>query len=43
MKGGSHGSNVHHCGETQTQRTKCPLPGGPNVEVVLRHFHQHNY
>jgi hypothetical protein len=22
---------------------KCPLPGAPNVEVVLRHFHQCRY
>jgi hypothetical protein len=22
---------------------KCPLPGAPNVEVVLRHFHRCRY
>jgi hypothetical protein len=34
-RGGSHGSNVHHRGETCTQRmtNTVPLPGTPNVEA----------
>jgi hypothetical protein len=44
VRGGSYGVYVHHVGEARTARTtKAPLPGAPNVLVVLRHFHRHCY
>jgi hypothetical protein len=44
MRGACHGSNVHHVDEAGKPRMmKSPLPGTPNVEVVLRHFHRHCY
>jgi hypothetical protein len=37
--------NVHH--DDEAQKTKNgemrPLPGAPNVEVILRHFHRCRY
>jgi hypothetical protein len=37
--------NVHY--DDETRKTKngemCPLPGAPNVELVLRHFHRCRY
>jgi hypothetical protein len=36
MREGNDGSDDHHHGEVGTPRmTKCPLPGAPNIEVVL--------
>jgi hypothetical protein len=35
--------NVHH-GDEAGKTKNCemhPLPGAPNVEVILRYFHQH--
>jgi hypothetical protein len=36
--------NVHQGLDVRTPRTmKSPLPGAPDVEVVLRHIHRHCY
>jgi hypothetical protein len=38
--------NVHHgdeAGKTKNGEKRLPLPGAPNVEVVLRHFHRCRY
>jgi hypothetical protein len=37
--------NVHHGDEARKTKNgeMAPLPGAPNVEVVLRHFHQCHY
>jgi hypothetical protein len=44
VRGIRYGVYVHHVGEAGTPRTiKAPLPGTPNVEMVLRHFHRHCY
>jgi Flp pilus assembly protein TadB len=43
MRGGSHGTNVHHGVDARTPRTMKPLPGAPNVTVILQYFHQHCY
>jgi hypothetical protein len=50
MGGGHHGVEVHHGDEAANQERwqeannyRFPLPGVPNVEVVLRHFHQTCY
>jgi hypothetical protein len=46
VREGSHGMDVHHgveAGAPRINKSPPPLPGAPNIEVVLRHFHRSNY